>query len=204
MEFCKNKYFIYDSCFSPQQQPGDEKDAPPLLVKKSGLYSNGKSIPRELRKERGHGKLVFEKDLSKCYLYIYIKNLKSYNINKIHIHVGAPQVLGPVIVNVGDLIDIKKDLASGSVKITLRNKDIKKFTLGESKSPKCSNSCTCEQMNSIISKPFLVNGMPLESGTIASLDGLARDGLLYFNFHNDAENFYGIMRGQVHPAKKCK
>ena len=50
-------------------------------------------------------------------------------------------------------------------------------------------------------KPFLINGIPLESGTIASLDGLARLGLLYFNFHNDAENFYGIMRGQIYPAK---
>ena len=75
MKFCKNKYFVYDSCFSPQQQPDDEVNAPTLAVKKSGLYSNGKSIPRELRKERGYGKLVFKKDLSKCYLYIYIKNL---------------------------------------------------------------------------------------------------------------------------------
>ena len=105
MKFCKNKYFVYDSCFSPQQQPDDEVNAPPSLVEQSGLYSDGNSIPRELRKERGYGKLIFKKDLSKCYVYISIKNLKSLNINKIHIHAGAPDVLGPVIVNIGDLIN---------------------------------------------------------------------------------------------------
>ncbi len=199
MEYCKNKYFVYDSCFSPQQQPDDEKNAPPALVKKSGLYSNGKSIPRECRKERGYGRLVFLKDLSKCYLYIYIKNIKSCNIEKIHIHVGAPQVLGPVIVNVGELINITKDLASGYVKITLKDKDIKKFTLGETEPCNCPGMC--EQMNSILPKPYLVNGTALETGTIASLNGLARLGLLYFNFHNAAENFYGIMRGQIYPIE---
>jgi hypothetical protein len=63
MIFCKNKFFVYDSCFSPQQQPDDEVNAPQDLVVKSGLYTNGKSIPREKRKERGYGKLVFKKFL---------------------------------------------------------------------------------------------------------------------------------------------
>ena len=26
MKFCKNKYFVYDSCFSPQQQPDDAEN----------------------------------------------------------------------------------------------------------------------------------------------------------------------------------
>jgi hypothetical protein len=205
MKFCKNKYFVYDSCFSPQQQPDDEVNAPPAAVEKSGLYSNGKSIPREYRKERGYGKLIFKKDLSKCYLYIYIENLKSSNINLIHIHAGAPGILGPIIVNVGNLINIKKDLAKGYVKLTIKNKDIAKFTLGEASPCTCSGECMCDQMNSIFPSPYLINGIPLTSGNIETLDSLARLGLLYFNFHNDAENFYGIMRGQIYPTEeKCK
>ena len=37
--------------------------------------------------------------------------------------------------------------------------------------------------------------------TDPTLDSLARLGLLYFNFHNDAENFYGIMRGQIYQVE---
>ena len=55
-------------------------------------------------------------------------------------------------------------------------------------------------MNSIFPNPFLINGFPLTSGNIETLDSLARLGLLYFNFHNDSEKFYGIMRGQIYPA----
>ena len=100
------------------------------------------------------------------------------------------------------MINIKKDLAKGYVKITLKNKDINKFTLGEAAPCNCSGSCMCDQMNSIIPKPFLINGIPLESGTISSLNSLAMQRLLYFNFHNDAENFYGIMRGQIYPTEE--
>jgi len=206
MTFCKNKYFVYDACCSPQQQPDDEKNAPEDLVKISGLISNHKSIPRELRKERGYGKLVFKKDLSICYLFLYIKNLKSSNINLIHIHAGSPGLLGPIIVNIGDLINIKKDLADGHVKIKIKNENIANFVLGESSGCKCKNNeqCTCEKMNSIFPKTIQFNGIPLTSGNIATLDSLARLGLLYFNFHNDAENFYGIMRGQIYPIEeKC-
>ena len=35
MKFCQNKYFVYDSCFSPQQQPDDEVNAPQDLVVQS-------------------------------------------------------------------------------------------------------------------------------------------------------------------------
>jgi hypothetical protein len=186
---CKNKYFVYDSCISPQQQPEDEVNAPPELVEKGGLKSNGKSIPRELRKERGYGKLVIKKDLTKCYVYIYIKNLESSNIKLLHIHAGVPGVLGPVIVDLGMLIDIKKDLEKGYVKIIIKNKDVGKINL--------------EIFKNITN--FSAEGLPINvdgiqtSGNIATLDSFARLGLLYFNFHNDAELFYGIMRGQIYP-----
>jgi len=51
-------------------------------------------------------------------------------------------------------------------------------------------------MNSNIDYPFKINNIYLEYGNIASLNGLDRLGLLYFNFHNDGEKFYGIMRGE--------
>ena len=201
MKYCKNKYFVYDQCFSPQQQPDDEINAPQDKVIISGLYSNGKSIPREKRKERGYGKLVFKKDLSKCCVYIYIKNLKSSNINLIHIHAGVPGILGPIIVDITHLINIKKDLAKGYVKITIRNKDIVAFTLGEADSGADNCDEMCEKYNSIFPSPIEIDGVPLTTGNIATLNSLARLGLLYFNFHNDAENFYGIMRGQIYPVK---
>ncbi len=205
MKFCKNKYYVYDSCFSPQQQPDDEKNAPAAIAVASGFPSNGKSIPRELRKERGYGELVFKKDLSECYVHIEIENLKSSNIKKIHIHAGAPGILGPIIVNLGALINIEKDLAKGCVIIPIKNKDIADFTLGESNSKSTkSKHPECEKYNSILPKPYKVDGIPLTSGNIATLDSLARQGLIYFNFHNDAENFYGIMRGQIYPTtEKC-
>ena len=188
MKICKKKYFEYDSCISPHQQPADEIDAPKDLVAISGLTSDGKSIPRELRPERGYGKLKFKKDLSKCYLYIFIENIKSDNINLIHIHAGPPNFLGPVLVNITNLINIKKDLAKGYVKITLRNKDVNKFELGEAAAI-CScndtSNCSCDKYNSILPKIITINGLPLIAGTIASLDLLARQGLLYFNFHNN-------------------
>jgi hypothetical protein len=205
MNCCKDKYFIYDSCFSPQQQPDDEINAPEDKVIQSGLYSNGNSITREKRKERGYGKLVFKKDLSKCCVYIYIENLKSSNINMIHIHAGPPGVLGPIIVNIGELINIKKDLAKGCVKVIITNKDIVSFTLGEADPCIDAENCNCDEMcekyNSIFPNPIEIDGIPLTTGNIATLDSLARSGLLYFNFQNDAENFYGIMRGQIYPIK---
>jgi hypothetical protein len=201
----EKKFFVYDSYFSPQQQPDDEVNAPPSLVEQSGLYSDGNSIPRELRKERGYGKLIFKKDLSKCYVYISIKNLKSSNINKIHIHAGAPGILGPIIVNIGNLTNIKNDLASGYVLLTVTNNDITPFTLGEGGSCICTTSdCSCDKENSIFPQPISVGGIPLTTGNIATLDNLSRLGLLYFNFHNNSENFYGIMRGQIYPTENSE
>lgn len=178
MKFCQNKYFVYDSCFSPQQQPDDEVNAPQDLVVQSGLYSNGKSIPREKRKERGYGKLVFKKDLSKCYVYIYIKNLKSSNINMIHIHAGALRILGPIIVDITHLINIKKDLKKGYVKITIKNKDIIAFTLGEAEPSADNCDEMCEKYNSIFPSPIVIDGVPLTTGNISTLNSLARLGLL--------------------------
>ena len=60
----------------------------------------------------------------------------------------------------------------------------------------------CEQYNSIFPSPIEIDGIPLTTGNISTLKSLAGLGLLYFNFHNDAENFYGIMRGQIYPTEE--
>ena len=52
----------------------------------------------------------------------------------------------------------------------------------------------CEKYNSIFPSPIEIDGIPLTTGNIATLDSLARLGLLYFNFH-------GIMRGQIYPVE---
>lgn len=189
---CSN-FFEYEAFCCPQQEPDDEINTPKLAAVASGFVSNGNSVPRELRKARAYSSLKFRKDLSKCYVYIKIKNVKSSDIKRMHIHVGAPNVLGPIIVKFEALIDIAEELADGSMRITLTNKDIIRFTMGESseKFPCCG---PCD--------PVTVNGSLLESSTVAALDYLARNGLLYINFHTDAESFFGLMRGQYY-AKDC-
>ncbi len=55
-------------------------------------------------------------------------------------------------------------------------------------------------------KPRLPEGCPVDKGflnqvkTVAGLEFLARQGVLYFNLHTKAHTFYGEMRGQIYAA----
>jgi hypothetical protein len=44
-------------------------------------------------------------------------------------------------------------------------------------------------------------GLPAQAMTVASMEYLARKGVLYFNLHTKANTFYGEMRGQIYPAQ---
>ena len=88
----------------------------------------------------------------------------------------------------------------GCVNFTIRDADIQPFVAGfpvECLEPDADPCCL---INNINADPVVINGIPLVASTIAAMYNLAIIGALYFNFHNDAENFYGIMRGQIYPV----
>ena len=95
-------FTIYEGWMSPQQQPGDEADAPKGLSKGIGLESTAASVPREQRKSRGYGQLRFSKDLTKAYVDVDVTGVNAADILMFHIHCGPPGVLGPIIVDFGE------------------------------------------------------------------------------------------------------
>jgi hypothetical protein len=182
---------IYEGYMSPQQQPGEESNAPKLLQKATGLESTGTSTPREQRKSLGWGQLRFARDLSKVWVDVEITGVNPADILMFHIHCGAPGILGPIVVDFGQQGSLPKLLASGKLSLELRNKDLtylKDMPRGL--------------------KPALPEGCPIDPAmvgqlqTIAGLDMLARKGVLYFNLNTKQHTFYGEVRGQIYAVKE--
>jgi len=182
-------FTTYEGWMSPQQQPGDEADAPKALGKATGLQSSAPSVPREQRKSRGYGQLRFSKDLTKAYVDVEVTGVNADDILMFHIHCGPPGVLGPIIVDFGEFGSLPKLLANGKMSVELLNKNItfvKQMPRGLK--PALPESCPVEI------------GFPTQSMTISALEYLARKGVLYFNLHTKANTFYGEIRGQIYPA----
>lgn len=182
-------FTVYEGWMSPQQQPGDEADAPKGLAKATGLDSSAASVPREQRKSRGYGQLRFTRDLSKAFVDVDLAGVNPADILMFHIHCGPPGVLGPIVVDFSDLGSLGKLLANGKMSVELTNKHItyvKQMPRGLK--PALPESCPVEP------------GMPTQAMTIASLEYLARKGVLYFNLHTKANTFYGEVRGQIYAA----
>src|SRR5947207_354778 len=68
----KTSFTTFEGFLSPQQQPGEETDAPKIIEKATGLQSTAPSIPREQRKSTGYGKIRFTKDLSRAFVDVEI------------------------------------------------------------------------------------------------------------------------------------
>ena len=182
-------FTTYEGWMSPQQQPGDEADAPKALGKATGLQSSAPSVPREQRKSRGYGQLRFSKDLTKAYVDVEVTGVNADDILMFHIHCGPPGVLGPIIVDFSEFGSLPKLLANGKMSVELLNKNItfiKQMPKGIK--PALPESCPLEI------------GFPTQSMTISALEYLARKGVLYFNLHTKANTFYGEVRGQIYPA----
>jgi hypothetical protein len=180
-------FTIYEGWMSPQQQPGDESDAPKALAKATGLQATEPSLPREQRKSRGWGQLRFTKDLTRAYVDIEVSGINPSDIVMFHIHCGPPGVLGPIIVDFGELGGLPKLLASGKMTVELSNKNITFIKqLPKGLKPALPESCPVEI------------GFPTQSMTISALEYLARKGVLYFNLHTRANTFYGEVRGQIY------
>jgi hypothetical protein len=186
-------FTIYEGWMSPQQQPGDESDAPKALAKATGLQSTEPSLPREQRKSRGWGQLRFTRDLTRAYVDIEVTGINPADIVMFHIHCGPPGVLGPIIVDFGELGSLPKLLASGKMTVELSNKNITFIKqLPKGLKPALPESCPVEI------------GFPTQSMTISALEYLARKGVLYFNLHTKANTFYGEVRGQIYAAPESR
>jgi len=182
-------YTVYEGWMSPQQQPGEESDAPKALSAATGLQSTQPSVPREQRKSRGWGQVRFSKDLTRAFVDVEVTGVSTADVLMFHIHCGAPGVLGPIVVDFGTLGSLQKMLANGKLSVELSNKNltfVKDMPRGLK--PALSESCPVEI------------GSPTQSMTIAALEYLARKGVLYFNLHTKANPFYGEVRGQIYPA----
>lgn len=186
-------FTVFEGWMSPQQQPGDESDAPKVLVKATGLQSTEPALPREQRKSRGWGQLRFAKDLTRAYVDIEVTGVNPADVVMFHIHCGPPGVLGPIIVDFGELGNLPRLLASGKMSVELSNKNITFIKqMPKGLKPALPESCPVEI------------GFPTQSMTIAALEYLARKGVLYFNLHTKANTFYGEVRGQIYPASDSK
>jgi hypothetical protein len=183
-------FTTYEGYMSPQQQPGEDSDAPKGLAKAVGLTSTATPVPRESRPSRGVGVLRFSRDLSRAYVEVQIKGVNPSDILMFHVHCGPPGVLGPIIVDFGEFGDLSKTFVDGKLTVELTNKNITYVKqMPKGLKPALPESCPAEL------------GLPTQSQTIANLEYLARKGVLYFNLHTKAHTFYGEMRGQIYPAQ---
>jgi hypothetical protein len=186
----KTTFYIYESYMSPPQQPGDEADAPKPVAKAVGLEATTPGLPRDQRKSLGYGRIRFAKDLSKAYVDVEIAGFNPQDIVMFHVHCGPPGVLGPIIVNFGELGDLNKNLASGKMSVELTNKNITFIKDMPGLKPSLPESCPVDI------------GFPTQAMTISAMEYLARKGVLYFNIHTKTNMYYGEVRGQIHAAKE--
>jgi hypothetical protein len=180
-------FTVYDAFLSPAQEPGEESDAPRGL----GLTATAASTPRKQRASRGYGQIRFARDLSQAYVDVQLEGVRAEDIMMFHIHCGPPGVLGPIIVDLAKSTrELQEDLADGRLSIAIDNDSV----------------VFVKDMPKGL-KPRLPEGCPVDQGflnqvkTIAGVEYLARQGVLYFNLHTKAHTFYGEMRGQIHAVK---
>lgn len=180
-------FTAYEAFLSPAQEPGEESETPKLLQKSLG--ATAPSTPRESRKSRGYGQIRFAKDLSKAYVDVQIEGVNPADILMFHVHCGPPGVLGPVVVNFGEFGDPSKSFVDGKLSVELTNKNITYVNDMKGMKSGLPESCPAEL------------GFAAQTKTLASLEYLARKGVLYFNLHTKAHTYYGEMRGQLYAAQ---
>jgi hypothetical protein len=180
-------YTVYEAWLSPAQEPGEESETPKVLEKSLG--ATAPSVPRESRKSRGHGQLKFTKDLTRAYVEVEIQGVNPADILMFHIHCGPPGVLGPIIVDFGESEKPSKTFANGKLTMEITNKNVAFVKDMPGLKPSLPESCPAEL------------GFLAQSKTLASLEYLAKKGVLYFNLHTKAHTYYGEMRGQLYPAQ---
>ncbi len=175
---------VYEAFLSPQQEPSDEKDAPPLVP--SELRSTAPSVPRAERETRGRGQLRFTNDLSKAYVDVRADKVNPDDIVMFHLQCGQPDVMGPILIDFGLETDLPTAFAEGTFAATITNADIE-TVLAESDGLISGFTAGCS----------IDQGLAGKVKTIAGMQYLAERGELYFNLHTKAHTFFGEMRGQL-------
>jgi len=181
-------FTVYEAFLSPAQEPGEESETPKALQKSLG--ATAPSVPRESRKSRGYGQIRFARDLSKAYVEVEFQGVNPADILMFHIHCGPPGVLGPIIVDFGESESPAKQLSEGKLSVELTNKNVRFIKDMPGLKPSLPESCPAEL------------GFLAQAKTLASLEYLAKKGVLYFNLHTKAHTYYGEMRGQIYAVQQ--
>ena len=178
---------VYEAYLSPHQEGGEEKDTPKSTP--SQFKSTTPSRLRADRKDRGHGKISFTKDLSKAIIEVEVADVNIADVNMFHIHCGRPSMLGPIIVDFALTTDIQKNFNDdGVLALEVTNKDIEaEIASGEGIVGAFTAGCP------------IAPGLKDKFTTIGGLEYLAREGDLYFNLNTTGETYFGDIRGQVRP-----
>ena len=179
--------FTFEAYLSPQQEPAEEEDTPALAP--SVFKSTEPSVPRNERTSRGHGVLVFDRDLSRAEVRVEVENVDADSIVMFHIHCGRPGQLGPIIADLGIGRDLSAEFADGVFTAEITNELI---------------VATTENGHGITGA--FTAGCPIvptaPGGKVTTIAGMAQIGFqreLYFNLHTAGQTFYGDIRGQMHP-----
>ncbi|MCG9884356.1 MAG: CHRD domain-containing protein [Cyanobacteria bacterium] len=184
--------FAYEAFLSPQQEPGEEEDTPPLTPEQ--FKSTEPSTPRNERLSRGHGILRFSNDLSKAYVDVEVENIDINKISMFHIHCGLPDQLGPIMVNFDLMGDVQENFRDdGRFSLTILNEDIENTTAaGEGIVGAFTAGCP------------IIPGLPDKVKTIAGMYQIAQKGELYFNLHTTSQTYFGDVRGKLNEIDVSK
>lgn len=178
--------FVYEAFLSPQQEPGEESDTPPLTPRQ--FLSTAPSVDRNNRLSQGHGVIQISRDLSRAHVEVKADHVNPADIVMFHIHCGRPDVLGPILIDFANSGDIQTNFEDGVFSVDLTNEDVVEvIEAGEGPVGAFTAGCPIEQ------------GVPSKVKTIAGMQYIAQKGELYFNLHTKGQTFYGDMRGKVHP-----
>lgn len=176
---------VYEAYLSPHQEGGEEKDTPKSTP--SQFKSTTPSRLRNDRKDHGHGKISFTKDLSKAIVEVEVGDVNIKDVNMFHIHCGKPSMLGPIMVDFSLITDIQKNFNDdGILALEVTNKDIEaEIASGSGIIGAFTAGC-----------PIIPGGKD-KFTTVGGMEYLARQGELYFNLHTTGETYFGDIRGQV-------
>lgn len=178
--------FVYEAYLSPHQEGGEEKDTPKSTP--SQFKSTAPSRLRADRKDRGHGKVSFTKDLSKAIIEVEVADVNIADVNMFHIHCGRPSMLGPIGIDFSLTTDIQKNFNDdGVLALEVTNKDIEAVVeAGEGLVGAITMGCP------------IAPGLKDKFTTIGGMQYLAEQGDLYFNLHTTGQSYFGDIRGQLH------
>lgn len=188
---------VYESYFSPFQEPGEESETPKSVPKVFQSTAPSKSrAQREADGHRAHGVVRFTQDLSRAYVDVKLEGVRIQDINMFHIHCGEPGILGPILVDFSHITNIQENFSDGTFSVEVTNEAlVTTVKKGEGLVGAMTAGC-------LVNSPTLELGKPPKVSTVAGMATIAMQGELYFNLHTVGQTYYGDIRGQILPAAR--